>query len=91
MFRSNEVNLLKGELEAGNNILIYGEGGYGKTSLAMLLFELVKDEYCHLAWVNYENSLMDSLLNSLTIYENIERKERIKQEQIKQERIETTG
>ena len=77
MFRDNEVNLLKGELEAGNNILIYGEGGYGKTSLAMLLFELVKEDYCHLVWVNYENSLMDSLLNSLTIYENIEREERI--------------
>lgn len=77
MFRNDEVNILKGELEAGNNILIYGEGGYGKTSLAMLLFELVKDDYCHLAWVNYENSLMDSLLNSLTIYENIEREERI--------------
>ena len=77
MFRNDEVNILKGELESGNNILIYGEGGYGKTSLAMLLFELVKDEYCHLAWVNYENSLMDSLLNSLTIYENIEREERI--------------
>lgn len=25
-------------LEAGNNILIYGEGGYGKTSLAMPKF-----------------------------------------------------
>lgn len=33
MFRNNEVNLLKDELEAGNNLLIYGEGGYGKTSL----------------------------------------------------------
>lgn len=43
----------------------------------MLLFELVKDDYCHLVWVNYENSLMDSLLNSLTIYENIEREKRI--------------
>ena len=77
MFRNDEVNILKGELESGNNILIYGEGGYGKTSLAMLLFELVKDDYCHLVWVNYENSLMDSLLNSLTIYENIEREKRI--------------
>ena len=45
MFRNDEVNILKGELESGNNILIYGEGGYGKTSLAMLLFELVKDDY----------------------------------------------
>ena len=77
MFRNNEVNFLKDELEAGNNILIYGEGGYGKTSLAILLFELIKDDYCHLAWVNYENSLIDSLLNSLTIYENIEREKRI--------------
>ena len=51
MFRNDEVNILKGELESGNNILIYGEGGYGKTSLAMLLFELVKDDYCHLVWV----------------------------------------
>ena len=33
MFRDNEVNLLKEELEAGNNILIYGEGGYGKLHL----------------------------------------------------------
>ena len=45
--------------------------------LAILLFELIKDDYCHLAWVNYENSLIDSLLNSLTIYENIEREKRI--------------
>ena len=42
-----------------------------------MLFELIKDDYCHLAWVNYENSLIDSLLNSLTIYENIEREKRI--------------
>lgn len=77
MFRSDEANLLKEELEAGNNILIYGEGGYGKTSLAILLFELIKDDYCHMAWVSYEKSLIDSLLNSLTIYEGIEREKRI--------------
>lgn len=77
MFRDNEVNLLKEELEAGNNILIYGEGGYGKTSLAILLFELIKDDYCHMAWVSYEKSFIDSLLNSLTIYEGIEREKRI--------------
>lgn len=50
MFRNDEVNILKGELESGNNILIYGEGGYGKTSLAMLLFELVKDITCFLSF-----------------------------------------
>lgn len=77
MFRDNEVNLLKEELEAGNNILIYGEGGYGKTSLAILLFELIKDDYCHMAWVSYEKSFIDGLLNSLTIYEGIEREKRI--------------
>lgn len=77
MFRDNEVNLLKEELEADNNILIYGEGGYGKTSLAILLFELIKDDYCHMAWVSYEKSFIDSLLNSLTIYEGIEREKRI--------------
>ena len=66
--REGDVNQLECLLKENDNILISGLGGYGKTSLATLLFNKVKDEYNHIGWINYEDNLYDSILNSLTIY-----------------------
>src|SRR3954463_331603 len=49
----NEQNLL---------LLVNGEGGIGKTTLASRYYLTYQDEYQHLAWVFAETSLLDALL-----------------------------
>lgn len=75
--RENDVNELKSLLFNNDNILVNGLGGYGKTSLAILLFDEIKKDYDHVGWIQYEGNLIDSILNSLTIFEEIERDKRI--------------
>ena len=48
--------------------LINGMGGIGKTSVARNLYHKVKDEFKHVAWVEYQNSIKESLSYSLIMY-----------------------
>ena len=52
--------------------LINGLGGIGKTTIAKALYHRVKDEYKHVAWVEYQHSIKDSLLNSFLLFNNVE-------------------
>ena len=52
--------------------LISGLGGIGKTTIAKALYHMVKDEYKHVAWVEYQHSIKDSLLNSFILFNNVD-------------------
>ncbi|MEM6633356.1 MAG: NB-ARC domain-containing protein, partial [Bacteroidota bacterium] len=43
-------------------LLVNGQGGIGKTSLAARYFFTYQEDYSHLAWVFAENSLLDALM-----------------------------
>ncbi|AEE48012.1 NB-ARC domain-containing protein [Haliscomenobacter hydrossis] len=43
-------------------LLVNGEGGVGKTSIASKYFHTYQEEYAHVAWVFKENSIADALL-----------------------------
>ena len=51
---------------SGNILLLTGEGGLGKTSLAARYFELYKSKYAHVAWVTSNRNLADALLTLAT-------------------------
>ena len=53
-----------------HKILINGLGGIGKTTVARALYHKVKNDFTYIAWVNYQHSIKESLLNSLTIYDD---------------------
>ncbi|MFM8362225.1 MAG: CHAT domain-containing protein, partial [Haliscomenobacter sp.] len=46
----------------GNMLLLNGEGGLGKTSLAARYFDRYKAEYAHVAWVTSNRNLADAVL-----------------------------
>ena len=46
----------------GNMLLLNGEGGLGKTSLAARYFDRYKAEYAHVAWVTSNGNLADAVL-----------------------------
>ncbi|MEI6142948.1 MAG: NB-ARC domain-containing protein [Mariniphaga sp.] len=66
VFLGREANLLeiKKKLFAGDNLLLLvnGNGGVGKTSLAAKYYDLYKDEYAHVAWVLSQKSICNALL-----------------------------
>ena len=45
--------------------------GIGKTTVARELFHRIKGEFKHIAWVEYQNNVKESLLNSFEIYNDI--------------------
>jgi len=51
--------------------LISGLGGIGKTTIAKALYHKVKNEFKHIAWVEYQHSIKDSLLSSFTLFNDI--------------------
>ncbi|MCL2398528.1 MAG: DUF2225 domain-containing protein [Defluviitaleaceae bacterium] len=52
--------------------LINGLGGIGKTTVAKALYHKVKDEFKHIAWVEFQHNIEVSLLTSFRIYEDVE-------------------
>jgi len=62
--RKNELATLHEKLFKENNvqILINGEGGIGKTTLAAEYYYEYKNKYNHLAWVFAERSIIDAML-----------------------------
>lgn len=72
-YRGDEVDALYAAVKRGQKLaLINGLGGIGKTSVAKALYHKIKGEVKHIAWVEYQDNIKDSLLNSFKIFENIE-------------------
>jgi len=63
--REDELKAVHQKLFEGDNLLLLvnGEGGIGKTTLAAQYYRRYSDEYTHLAWVFAENSIADALLS----------------------------
>jgi Flp pilus assembly protein TadD len=57
--RENDLKALKDKLFKENNLLLLvnGEGGVGKTSLASQYFHTYQDQYAHVAWVLSQKSI----------------------------------
>jgi tetratricopeptide (TPR) repeat protein len=62
--RDEELRSVHDELFDGNNLLLLvnGEGGIGKTTLAAKYYQRYFSDYAHLGWVFAERSLGDALL-----------------------------
>jgi len=62
--RDEKLQEVHDELFDGNNLLLLvnGEGGIGKTTLAAKYYQRYFDDYAHLGWVFAERSLGDALL-----------------------------
>lgn len=62
--RDEELRSVHGKLFDGDNLLLLvnGEGGIGKTTLAAKYYQRYFSEYAHLGWVFAERSLGDALL-----------------------------
>jgi len=52
-------------------VLINGLGGVGKTTIAKALFHEVKDKYAHIAWIEYQTNIKESLLKAFTLFAEI--------------------
>ena len=74
--REDTVNELYKAIKQNRKLaLINGLGGIGKTTIAKALYHKVEGKFKHIAWIEYQNSIKDSLLNSFTIFNEIEDKE----------------
>ena len=62
--REEDLEAIHDKLFKGNNLLLLvnGEGGIGKTTLASKYYQAYHKEYTHLAWVFAEKSLHDAIL-----------------------------
>ena len=71
--RSDMVEDLHNALKQNKKLaLISGLGGIGKTTIAKALFHEVKDEYNHVAWVEYQHSIKESFLNSFLLFNDVD-------------------
>jgi hypothetical protein len=62
--REEDLTVIHDKLFNGNNLLLLvnGEGGIGKTTIASKYYQVYHEEYNHLAWVFAEKSLRDAIL-----------------------------
>ena len=62
--RDDDLQAVHEKLFAGNTLLLLvnGEGGIGKTSLAAKYWQTYGDEYQHAAWLFAQKNLLDALL-----------------------------
>ncbi len=62
--REAEIKAVRQQLQNGHLLLLVnGEGGIGKTTLAAHYYQQYAHDYQHLAWVFAESSLLDALLS----------------------------
>lgn len=62
--RNNEDKIIE-KLKQNKRVFLHGVGGIGKTTLAKKIYELSKDIYDHLAWIEFKENWKISLINSL--------------------------
>ncbi|MGH7597031.1 MAG: AAA family ATPase [bacterium] len=62
--RAEELQAIKDKLFAGNHLLLLvnGEGGIGKTSLASHYYHTYQNEYAHVAWLLSGKNIANALL-----------------------------
>ena len=62
--RDDELKTIHDKLFTDNPLLLLvnGEGGIGKTSLASEYYRRHRNEYKHIAWLVYQNSITDTLI-----------------------------
>jgi tetratricopeptide (TPR) repeat protein len=62
--RDGELETVHRKLFEDNNLLLLvnGQGGIGKTTLAAKYWQRYEGDYAHLAWVFAQNSILDALL-----------------------------
>ncbi|MCL2361949.1 MAG: tetratricopeptide repeat protein [Defluviitaleaceae bacterium] len=76
-YRDDMVEELNKAIKQNKKLaLISGLGGIGKTTIAKALYHQIKDEYKHVAWVEYQHSIKDSLLSSFILFDGVEITER---------------
>lgn len=61
----NKENKIIEKLQQNKRVFLHGVGGIGKTTLAKRIYELVKNKYDHLAWINFKDNWKTSLINGL--------------------------
>lgn len=70
--QGNENKIIE-KLQQNKRVFLHGVGGIGKTALAKRIYELVKNKYDHLAWINFKDnwktSLVDGLFTSIFRFE----------------------
>lgn len=67
ILRDNEVAFITDYLRNKKNrkILLHGFGGVGKTSLARLVYETIKDQYVSTGWIDYHIDLKNSIVEAI--------------------------
>ena len=70
--RETELAEVRKLLAEGEDVLLMsGFGGIGKTALARLVFHTVKGEYDEVAWIPYNGSLVNSMMASFTVFNDV--------------------
>lgn len=62
--RNNEDEVME-MLKKNKRVFLHGVGGIGKTTFAKKIYQLSKNVYDHLAWIEFKGNWKASLLNSI--------------------------
>lgn len=62
--KKDKETIIKNLLEK-HKLVLYGIGGIGKTALAKQIYKEMEKEYDYIAWIDYKNDWMDSVLSSM--------------------------
>ena len=69
IYREEELAWIKSLIANGENAInITGSGGIGKTSLAKILFEEIRESYDCVGWCDYKKNLKESVLRSIVLF-----------------------
>lgn len=71
-YRDVDIDMLLKEIEQYNNILIYGLGGIGKSTVAKALYHHIKNDYEYVGWINYKGDLKQDIMSHFLIFEDIQ-------------------
>lgn len=63
--RDDEKNILTNRIFEKHKVVLNGVGGIGKTALAKQLYLELEQEYDYIAWVDYNDNLKDSIMESI--------------------------
>lgn len=63
--RDDEKNILMKKIFENHKVVLNGVGGIGKTALAKQLYFELEKEYDYVAWIDYNDNLKDSIMQSM--------------------------
>lgn len=63
--RDDEKNILMKRIFEEHKVVLNGVGGIGKTALAKQLYFELEKEYDYVAWIDYNDNLKDSIMESM--------------------------